>query len=266
MAEIQRLPHSTSTFFPEINKEVELETAAIKVTGLNKTFGNLHALRDISFELAKGEFLAVFGPNGAGKTTLIRILSTLMKPSSGKVTVCGVSVEEEPQKLRSQIGVIAHQTFLYEELTAEENLTFYGRLYQVADLSSKIEDTIREVGLEWRRHDQVRTFSRGMQQRLSIARAMLHDPTVLLLDEPYTGLDQHGSEMLSGWLRALKNGERTTIMVTHDLRTGLDLADRVTILNRGRIALEQPSGGLKLNAFRNTYNQLIAANGQKHVR
>jgi heme exporter protein A len=189
-----------------------------------------------------------------------------MKASSGKVTVAGLSVEEEPQKLRGQIGVIAHQTFLYEELTAQENLIFYGRLYQVADLSSKIERIIREVGLELRHHDRVRTYSRGMQQRLSIARAMLHDPTVLLLDEPYTGLDQHGSEMLSGWLRALKNGERTTIMVTHDLRTGLDLADRVTVLNRGRIVFEQPSAGLQLSVFRNKYNELVSANGQKHAR
>lgn len=244
----------------------ELDNAAIEVVGLSKTFGNLHALRDVNLQLEKGKFLTIFGPNGAGKTTLIRILSTLMKASSGKVAVGGMSVDAEPEKLRSQIGVIAHQTFLYEELTAEENLTFYGKLYDVPDLASKIEKTIREVGLQWRRHDRVRTFSRGMQQRLSIARAMLHEPAVLLLDEPYTGLDQHGSEMLSGWLRALKNSERTTIMVTHDLRTGLDLADRVAILNRGQIVFEQSSDGLEFNAFRKKYNELIAMNGEKLAR
>lgn len=239
-------------------KETRLEKPAVQVTGVSKTFGNLHALRDVNFELATGDFLTIFGPNGAGKTTLIRILSTLMKASSGSITIGGFSVSKEPEKIRRQIGVIAHQTYLYEELTAEENLKFYGKLYDVPKLSAKIETIISEVGLKWRRHDRVRTFSRGMQQRLSIARAMIHDPTILLLDEPYTGLDQHASEMLTTWLSRLKDDRRTTIMVTHDLEKGLELAGRVSILNQGRIVYDRKGRTTDLSEFRSKYRELIS--------
>ncbi|MFQ5751709.1 MAG: heme ABC exporter ATP-binding protein CcmA [bacterium] len=230
---------------------------AIEVKGLTKTFGSQHALKNVSFQLKKGQFLTIFGPNGAGKTTLIRILSTITKASSGTITIGGFSLAKDPEKIRRQIGVIAHQTFLYEELTAEENLRFYGKLYDVKNLDAKIASIISEVGLELRRSDRVRTFSRGMQQRLSIARAMLHEPSFLLLDEPYTGLDQHASEMLSGWLNRLRNSQRTTIMVTHDLERGIDMADRVDILNNGKIVFEQDRSQIELKSFRQTYNSLI---------
>ena len=167
-------------------------------------------------------------------------------------------MSKEAEKIRRQIGVIAHQTYLYEELTAEENLKFYGKLYDVPELGAKIETIISEVGLKWRRHDRVRTFSRGMQQRLSIARAMIHDPTILLLDEPYTGLDQHASEMLTSWLSRLKNDRRTTIMVTHDLEKGLELAGRVSILNQGRIVHDRKGRTTDLSEFRSKYRELIS--------
>lgn len=231
--------------------------AAISVSQLTKAFGNHYALRGISFQVEKGEFLTIFGPNGAGKSTLIRILSTITKATSGDVTVAGFSLQRQPEKIRSQIGVIAHQTFLYEDLTAEENLRFYGKLYEVANLTEKIESIIEEVGLGLRRRDRVRTFSRGMQQRLSIARAMLHDPALLLLDEPYTGLDQHASEMLTGWLKRLSSSERTTLMVTHDLERGLDMADRVAILSSGRLVFEKPKNEVEANTFRQTYYDLV---------
>ncbi len=233
------------------------QTAAIKVHGLSKTFGNQFALRKIDFELPPGEFLTIFGPNGAGKTTLIRILSTLTHASSGEVEMGGIVPSKEPDKIRRQIGVIGHQTYLYENLTAEENLKFYGRLYGVTDLDQKIATIIASVGLRLRRRDCVRTFSRGMQQRLAIARALLHEPTILLLDEPYTGLDQHAAEMLSGWLRELRSSQRTTLMVTHDLERGIDLADRIAILKKGRIVFYEKRENVDRSNFKQTYYKLV---------
>lgn len=235
----------------------ETQSTVIAVTGLTKTFGNLYALRNLSFSLSKGEFLTIFGPNGAGKTTLIRILSTITKASSGEIKIADLSFEDDSEKIRRQIGVIAHQTFLYENLTAEENLRFYGKLYDVENLSKKIETILSEVGLELRKKDFVRTFSRGMQQRLAIARAMLHEPSILLLDEPYTGLDQHASGMLTNWLNRLRSSEQTILMVTHDLEQGLELADRIAILVEGQLVFNQEQRGVDVKTFRQTYDDLV---------
>ena len=229
----------------------------IYVRDLTKAFSHHYALRKLSFEVNRGEFLTIFGPNGAGKTTLIRILSTLTRPSGGEVRIEGYSAANESNEIRSRLGVIAHQTFLYEPLTATENLRFYGRLYNVPNLDARIENLLDEVGLLARQNDEVRTFSRGMQQRLSIARALLHDPSVLLLDEPYTGLDQHASEMLTGWLGRLRASARTILMVTHDLERGLDLADRVAILVNGKIVFSKPSSEIQRDTVRKTYYDLV---------
>lgn len=167
-------------------------------------------------------------------------------------------MDKEPESVRRQIGVIAHQTFLYEELTAEENLRFYGKLYDVPELSVRIDQVLAEVGLQHRRSDRVRAFSRGMQQRLSIARAMLHQPSVLLLDEPYTGLDQHAAEMLSDWLKRLRSKSRTILMVTHDLERGIEMADAVAILNKGQIAFYADRAAIDASTFRNTYYEIVA--------
>lgn len=236
---------------------------AIVINDLSKTFGNQYALRKVSLTVNQGDFLTIFGPNGAGKTTLIRILSTLTSASDGAATVAGFALNKQSEPIRRSIGVIAHQTFLYEELTAEENLRFYGKLYQVEDLDSKIESMIADVGLQARKKDPVRTFSRGMQQRLSIARAMLHDPTILLLDEPYTGLDQHAAEMLTGWLRRLRSSHRTTLMVTHDLERGIDLADRVAILHNGRLVFEASRATIDPATFRQTYYEFVENSGRQ---
>ena len=236
---------------------MEEEHLAVAVTSLTKSFGGLNALNDLSFAVKTGEFLTIFGPNGAGKTTLIRILSTIMKASSGTITIGGFSLATDSEKIRRQIGVIGHQTFLYDELTAEENLRFYGKLYEVEDLNSKIETTISEVGLRLRRKDRVRTFSRGMQQRLSIARAMIHDPTFLLLDEPYTGLDQHAAGMLSDWLERLRDRNHTTLLVTHNLERGLEMADRVAVLTRGQIVYDADRSSLEVDSLRAKYSELV---------
>jgi len=235
----------------------ETQSTVIAVTGLTKTFGNLYALRNLSFSLNKGEFLTIFGPNGAGKTTLIRILSTITKASSGEIKISDLSFEDDSEEIRRQIGVIAHQTFLYENLTAEENLRFYGKLYDVVNLTQKIEAILSQVGLELRKKDFVRTFSRGMQQRLAIARAMLHEPSILLLDEPFTGLDQHASGMLTNWLNRLRSSEQTIIMVTHDLKQGIELADRIAILVNGQLVSNQEQREINVKKFRQTYYDLV---------
>ncbi len=234
--------------------------SAISVRQLSKTFGSQFALRSVNIEVNVGEFVAIFGPNGAGKTTLIRILSTLTKPSGGDISIDGYSPNRDSGSIRSRIGVIGHQTFLYENLTAEENLKVYGRLYGVKDLAERITALLEDVGLEARRGDQVRTFSRGMQQRLSIARSLLHDPSLLLLDEPYTGLDQHASEMLTSWLNRLRNRKQTTLMVTHDLERGVDLADRIAVLVRGRVVFNEERSNVERSDFRQIYYRLVEEN------
>ncbi len=237
---------------------LERNFAAIEIKNLTKTFGNLYALKEVNLSLETGEFLTIFGPNGAGKTTLIRILSTITKATSGEIVIGGIALKKTPEQIRRQIGVIAHQTFLYDDLTAEENLRFYGKLYDVKNLNAKIAEIISEVGLELRRNDRVRTFSRGMQQRLSIARAMIHEPQFLFLDEPYTGLDQHASEMLTGWLKRVRGSQRTVLMVTHDLERGLEMADQVAILNRGKIVFHERRAAIDPKHFRNRYYEQVA--------
>lgn len=211
---------------------------AIHLERLTKTFGHIRALAGIDLTIKKGEFFTLFGPNGAGKTTLVRILSTLVSPSSGKAFVNGIDIHHDPEPVRSHIGVISHHTYLYSNLSAYENLRFYGRLYEIEELEKQIERVIERVGLTDREHDLVRTYSRGMQQRLSIARAILHSPAILFLDEPYTGLDQHAAQMLNDLL-AEHQGERTIFLITHNLSRGLALCDRVAVLVKGSIIYEK---------------------------
>lgn len=230
----------------------------VVVRGLSKRFGPTWALREIDLTLAAGTFLAVFGPNGAGKTTLIRILATLSRPSSGQVCVAGVPLTEAGPALRRVIGLVTHQTLLYPDLTAEENLRFYSRLYDVPDPEQRIEMALERVGLTARRYSLVREFSRGMQQRLSIARAILHDPVLLLLDEPYTGLDPEAAETLDAILRELMNQGRTLILTTHNLARGLALCDEVAILARGRLVYRASREDISVGSFGDLYRQYVA--------
>lgn len=208
----------------------------VAIEGLSKRFGPTWALRRVDLALMAGAFLTVFGPNGAGKTTLIRILATLSRPSSGEIYLAGVPLNRAGAQLRRSIGLVTHQTLLYPDLSAEENLRFYGRLYDVTELDRHIDLALERVGLEARRYSLVREFSRGMQQRLSIARAILHDPALLLLDEPYTGLDPDAAETLGEILTGLSWQGRTIILATHNLERGLALCSEVAILARGRVA------------------------------
>lgn len=231
----------------------------IAIRKVSKRFGSKWALREVNLDLAQGEFLSLFGPNGAGKTTLMRIVATLSKPTSGAVTLNGVPTTHAGGAVRHQLGLVSHQTLLYPDLTAQENLQFFGRMYDVPALPERVNEVLDLVGLFARRHDLVRTYSRGMQQRLAIARAIIHDPGIMLLDEPYTGLDPHAAEILRGVLQRLVFQDRTVIMTTHDLDRGLDLCDRVAILANGRIVFEARREEMDVEDFANIYRDHVAA-------
>lgn len=207
----------------------------IETKKLVKRFGLKTILRGVDFNVQPGEFVALLGPNGAGKTTFLRILASLSRPSLGEVIVAGHKLPGQADKVRARLGVVSHLPLLYPELTAEENLRFYARMYGIGQAEVRITDVLQMVGLENRRRDLVATFSRGMQQRLAIGRALIHDPEVMLFDEPYTGLDQDASEMLDGVLRSVAAQGRTVVMTSHDLARAEDLATRFDVLSRGVI-------------------------------
>ncbi len=270
-------------------------TPMIELRKLTKSFGSKYALRGVDLRVMPGESLVIFGPNGAGKTTLIRILSSLSRPTSGTVHIGGLDLATHADGIRRYLGVVSHAPLLYDSLTAEENLRFFARLYAMTDPGPRIAAMLEQVGLANRRGDLVRTFSRGMVQRLAIARALLHDPVVLLLDEPDTGLDPQAAEMLHGLLVALGRGaaareqgsarsggaegargaeeqrvslphpdtptppppQRTLVTVTHSLERGLAIADRVVILANGRLVFEADARGMTAADFRPLYDQYV---------
>lgn len=229
---------------------------AVWTQGLVKQFGHFQALRGVDLSLPKGEFLVLFGPNGAGKTTLIRILAGLSKPSAGRVFLDGIDMAQEPGEVRRRIGVISHQTYLYDDLTAEENLRFFGKMFDVPNLDERIAEVLAQVGLANRARDRVRTFSRGMQQRVSIARAVLHRPSILLLDEPDTGLDERAAGLMHDAIVGLEGEGRTIIMTTHHFERGLAMATRVAILNEGRLVREMPAPSLSAGDLRAEFARL----------
>lgn len=232
-------------------------TALIVVRALVKRFGAKVVLRQLNFEVQKGEFVALLGPNGAGKTTFLRILASLARPSMGEVRVAGFRLPQEAAAVRRRLGVVSHQPLLYGDLSAEENLRFYGRMYAVERLENRIQEVLELVGLAARRRDLVRTFSRGMQQRLAIGRAILHDPDVLLLDEPHTGLDQDACDMLDGVLRQIASQGRTVVMTSHDLARVEDLASRFDVLTGGRITASRPAADLPRDGLLAFYRQAL---------
>ena len=211
------------------------QTPAILAEDVTKRFGHLIALNGVSLKVEEASSVALLGPNGAGKTTLLRLISTLGRPTSGQVHIRGIDTRTDPDAVRSEIGLISHQTLLYDDLTAEENLRFFGRLYGLDNLKARVQEALDRVGLAGREADRVRGFSRGMKQRLAIARATLHEPTILLLDEPFTGLDAAAKTMLRGMINSLREAGRTVVLVTHDIGEAHRLCDSYAILNRGRI-------------------------------
>jgi heme exporter protein A len=229
----------------------------IEVRNVFKAFGPHHVLRGVSLTLGEGESVALFGPNGAGKTTLMRIIATLTRATAGEVWIGGNDARKAGDNIRRYIGVVTHAPLLYDSLTALENLGFYGSMYDVPDRAARIESVLRRVGLWKRRLEPVRTYSRGMVQRLAIARALLHNPPILLLDEPDTGLDQAAAEMLRQVMSDVGTEGRTVLLTTHNLERGLAWADRVLILNDGKVRYEAPAAGLGLAEFQDIYRQHV---------
>lgn len=210
-----------------------MNASAVAATGLVKQFGALRALRGLDFEIPQGSVLAVVGPNGAGKSTLLRLLAGLARPSQGEIRIHGDAAQT--RRARARVGYIGHATLLYPELTARENLRFAAKLYALPDASHRVERLLDEHGLASVGDRPVAGFSRGMAQRIAIARGLIHDPSLVLLDEPFTGLDRKAAQKLVSDLQAVRGGGRTVVVVTHDLAHCLALADRVMILVRGQI-------------------------------
>ena len=211
---------------------------SIEVNGLQKGFGDLPVLWDLDMELGWGEFLALFGANGSGKTTLLRALAGQARPDSGSIRIAGHDTRRRPAAARRQVGVVAHSGFLYEDLTCRENLAFYGRLYSVENLKGRIEEVLEQVGLSQRADRRVRSLSHGMQKRLAIARAILHQPSLLLLDEPESGLDRDSVAALAELLREWTASGRSVVMTTHNVDLGLAWSSRVAVMANGRLDFE----------------------------
>lgn len=236
---------------------------AIETQGLTKHFGAVAALKRVDLRVSTGESVALFGPNGAGKTTLIRILTLGLKASSGAVRIAGLDPRSDHLGIRQRIGLISHQSLLYDQLTAAENLEFFARLYGVEDPRRRGAELLDTIGLGHRAADPVGMLSRGMQQRVSIARALVHDPPVVFLDEPFTGLDPHAAAMLRTTLDGLRTRGRTVLLVTHNLRQGLELSHRWLLLSRGRIIDQGESRGADPADFESEYFRRLGEAGTR---
>lgn len=230
----------------------------IKFSKVNKKYGHIHALKDVSVSFEKGEFISVFGPNGAGKSTFLKLLCTMTSPSSGDILYEGTPLKKLKDDFRSRFGVISHQPFLYSELTAMENLRFYAKLYGVKEIDERIKELLSKVELYKRRNDKVRGYSRGMLQRLSITRALLHNPDIVVLDEPYTGLDTHASDILTRILVELFDNKHTIIMVTHNIKQGYDASSRLAIIRRGKIVFDDQRKNISLTDFEHIYTEAVS--------
>jgi heme ABC exporter ATP-binding subunit CcmA len=213
---------------------------AVLVEGLHKSYGDWPVLRDLNLSVNWGEFVVLFGANGTGKTTLLRVLSTQARPESGIVNVAGYDSIRRADSVRRRVGVVGHGEFLYEDLTCRENLVFYGRLFRIGQVRSRVEEVLARVGLTRRADHRVKTLSHGMRKRVAIARAILHQPQVLLLDEPEGGLDQESVAMLGSLLGEWTNAGRTVVMTTHNVDLGLSWAHRVAVLSHGGLRWWKP--------------------------
>jgi heme exporter protein A len=228
--------------------EVVIESA-----GLTRRFGGVTALHGVDLSVTAGEAVALFGHNGAGKTTLLRLLAMLLRPSAGTVHMFGRPISDAGGFIRSRIGFLSHQSFLYPDLTPTQNLEFYGHMFGVKASAPRIAALLEQVGLGGWAHRPVRTLSRGLEQRCALARALLHEPALLLLDEPFTGLDVDAAHMLSDTLRGAHAAGTTLLMVTHDMARGVHLCSRGIILARGRLAWDGSLAVSERAAFDRAY-------------
>ena len=234
--------------------------AVVTAENLSRSFGSRRAVDGVSLSVARSDALAIFGPNGAGKTTLLRTLGGLLRPTSGTAQIDGVNLPGGPD-VRRRIGVISHHSLLYEALTARENVEFAAKLYRVADPRAKSERALQRMRILDRADTPVRALSRGMRQRVSIARATVHDPSVVLADEPFTGLDVVGASALSALLNELRSTGACLILVTHNVDEGLALATHAAVMNSGRIVRMDRRSEIESGSFADEYGRLVASSG-----
>jgi heme exporter protein A len=230
----------------------------LSIRQVSKSFGQHRVLDALDLDVQPGELLCLLGRNGAGKTTLLRILAGLLKPEAGSIRLDDHQVDYAESHARHDIGLVMHQPFLYEHLTGVENLRFYARLYQVPDDNNALEAALAKVGMQRFGGKPVRAYSRGMKQRLTIARALLHAPRILLLDEPYTGLDLQGSLVFNQLMLEQKQQGCVVIMTTHDLSHALPISSRFAFLARGRVAEDLPNRDLSLDYLENWLTEKLA--------
>ncbi len=229
----------------------------LEICNLKKRYALKPILRGIDLQLQRGQRMALLGANGSGKTTLLRMLAGLTKADTGSIWIAGLKMSDHAQAIRALVGFVAHQPYLYDELTAFENLKFFGQMYNVEHAQERAMALLRVVGLERRAHERVSTFSRGLVQRLAWARALLHSPTLLLLDEPETGLDQEGNILAEHLLTAYTQQGGTVLFTTHQLERALQLSDQIVMLANGRIAYQCEARGWELEGIRRTYQEVV---------
>lgn len=208
----------------------------IDIKKLTKQADNKFILRGIDLSIERGETVAVLGSNGAGKSTLLKVLSTLIKPTTGRVTINGLDLKKDSIKIKRLFGYLSHSSLLYEQYSPLENLIYYGKLYGVENVEKRAAALVKEVGLSFFQNEPVKNFSRGMIQRIAIARAIVHDPKILYLDEPHTGLDQGAIGILNNVILSMKEKGTTTLMVTHDFKQAAEICNRIIIFKNGKIA------------------------------
>jgi heme ABC exporter ATP-binding subunit CcmA len=236
-----------------------MENALVATENLTRVFGSRRAVDGVSVSLGAGDALAIFGPNGAGKTTLLRMLGGILKPTSGRARVGGVDLPGGPA-VRRRIGIVSHHSLLYDALTARENVEFAARLYGVADVRAQAERALASMQILDRADTPVRALSRGMKQRVSIARATVHQPHLVLADEPFTGLDVVGSKALTSLLGTLRHGGASLVIVTHNVDEGLSLSSHAAIMNAGKLVRSELRSAIDPHSFAREYQELVEAN------
>ncbi len=232
----------------------------VEVSELAREFGPRRAVAGVTFSLGPGECLALFGPNGAGKTTLLRVLAGLLRPTAGSARVSGIPLPGGALA-RSRVGLISHHTMLYEALSPRENVSFAARLYGIRDARARVEESLRRMSMLERADAPVRALSRGMQQRVSIARAMVHQPQLVLADEPYSGLDESGARALTALLQELRSAGTAIIIVTHNLAEGLSLATHAAVMQRGKFVRYDAADRIDSSSYAATYREALTASG-----
>lgn len=237
----------------EIREENRAKNAVISISGVSKAFSTRLVLKNIDLQICRAHSVCLCGVNGVGKSTLIRIITGLLQPDKGNIRICGHNIGRDPEKAKPQLGVISHKSMVYPNLTAIENLSFFANLYGVKDNTTRIDKLLHDVGLFSYRFDRAGTLSRGLLQRLAIARALVHRPSVLLADEPFTGLDGEACQHLISVLSDFVNNDGTILMTTHDTKVGLKCCDRVIVLDKSCLIFDALTSDIDTDSFAQDY-------------